>query len=135
VPRKKSPTLTEAELKLMEILWRRGESTVADVVAAIPKKEPLHYSTVLTTMRILEQKGFVEHRQEGRAFVYRPIVDRGEARRSAVQHLLSRFFDGSPEQLVLNVIDEERLDLAELERLRSVVEGDTEPPRKGGRRG
>jgi predicted transcriptional regulator len=131
VPRKKSPTLTEAELKLMEILWQRGEATVADVVKAIPKREALHYSTVLTTMRILEQKGYVAHRQEGRAFVYTPLVDRGAARRSAVKHLLRRFFDDSPELLVLNVIDEERLDLAEIERLRKVVDG----PRKGGRRG
>jgi predicted transcriptional regulator len=137
VPRKKSSTLTEAELRLMEILWAKGEATVADVVAAIPKREALHYSSVLTTMRILEQKGYVAHRQEGRAFVYRPLVDRREARRSAVRHLLSRFFDDSPELLVLNVIDEERIDLAELERLRAVVDGtsDTEPPSKrGGRR-
>jgi len=136
VPRKKSPTLTEAELRLMEILWARGEATVADAVAAIPKREALAYSTVLTTMRILEQKGYITHRQEGRAFVYRPVVDRGEARRSAVKHLLSRFFDNSPELLVLNVIDEERLDMAELERLRKLVDasGD-DAPKKGGRRG
>ena len=131
MPRKKSPTLTEAELRLMEILWAKGEATVADAVAAIPKREALAYSTVLTTMRILEQKGYVAHRQEGRAFVYRPVVDRGEARRSAVKHLLSRFFDNSPELLVLNVIDEERLDMAELERLRKLVDA----PKKGGRRG
>lgn len=136
MPRKKSPTLTEAELRLMEILWERGEATVADVVKAIPKREALAYSTVLTTMRILEQKGYVEHRQEGRAFVYRTVVDRTEARRSAVKHLLSRFFDDSPELLVLNVIEQERLDMAELERLRAIVEssGD-EPQKKGGRRG
>lgn len=135
MPRTKSPTLTEAELRLMEILWTRGESTVADVVAALPKRATLHYSSVLTTMRILEQKGYVAHRQEGRAFVYRPVVDRSEARRSAVKHLLSRFFDGSPELLVLNVIDEERIDLAELERLRSVVDAPAEAPKKGTRRG
>jgi BlaI family transcriptional regulator, penicillinase repressor len=131
VPRRKSPTLTEAELRLMEILWAKGEATVADAVAAIPKREALAYSTVLTTMRILEQKGYVAHRQEGRAFVYRPVVDRGEARRSAVKHLLSRFFDNSPELLVLNVIEQERLDMAELERLRKLVDA----PKKGGRRG
>ena len=131
MPRKKSATLTEAELRLMEILWARGEATVADAVAAIPKREALAYSSVLTTMRILEQKGYITHRQEGRAFVYRPVVDRKEARRSAVKHLLSRFFDDSPELLVLNVIDEERLDMAELERLRKLVDA----PKKGGRRG
>ncbi len=134
MPRKKSPTLTEAELRLMDILWDRGESTVADVVAAIPKRQALHYSTVLTTMRILEQKGYIAHRQEGRAFVYRPVVDRTDARRSAVKHLLSRFFDDSPELLVLNVIQEEHLDIAELERLRSLVEAPATPSRKRGSR-
>ena len=134
--RKKSPTLTEAELRLMEVVWERGEATVADVVAALEQREGLAYSTVLTTMRILEQKGYVTHRQEGRAFVYRPVVDRKEARRSAVKHLLSRFFDDSPELLVLNIIDEERIDMAELGRLRKLVDasGD-EAPKKGGRRG
>jgi predicted transcriptional regulator len=141
VPRKKSSTLTEAEHRLMDILWERGEATVADIVEAIPKAEPLAYSSVLTTMRILEQKGYVAHRQEGRAFVYRPVVDRGEARRSAVRHLVRRFFDDSPEKLVLNVIEHERLDLAEIERLRRLVdEGDAAPPppaarKKGGKRG
>ena len=132
--RKKSPTLTEAELRLMEVVWERGEATVADVVAAGAEREPLAYSTVLTTMRILEQKGYLAHRQEGRAFVYRPVVDRGQARRSAVRHLLSSFFDGSPEMLVLNVIDEERIDLAELERLRGLVDAGDPKPKKGGRK-
>lgn len=122
MPRKKSATLTEAELRLMEIIWKKGEATVADVVEAIPKREALAYSTVLTTMRILEQKGYLTHRQEGRAFVYTPVVDRGEARRTAVRHLVRRFFDGSPEQLVLNVMENEKLDIAEIERLRRLVD-------------
>jgi predicted transcriptional regulator len=133
VARKKSPTLTEAELRLMEVVWERGEATVADVVAALEQREGLAYSTVLTTMRILEQKGYLAHRQEGRAFVYRALVDRSQARRSAVRHLLASFFDGSPEQLVLNVIDEEKLDMAELERLSRIVDAGNRP--KGGRRG
>jgi predicted transcriptional regulator len=133
VARKKSPTLTEAELRLMDVVWERGEATVADVVEAVAGREPLAYSTVLTTLRILEQKGYLAHRQAGRAFVYRPVVDRGEARRSAVRHLLKSFFDGSPELLVLNVIDEERLDMGELERLRGIV--DAGDQQKGGGRG
>jgi predicted transcriptional regulator len=133
VARKKSPTLTEAELRLMEIVWEQGEATVASVVEAVSGSEPLAYSTVLTTMRILEQKGYLAHRQEGRAFVYKPVVGRGEARRSAVRHLLKSFFDGSPEMLVLNVIAEERLDMGELERLQSLVDKADEP--KGGSRG
>ena len=76
MPPRKSNTLTEAELRLMKILWRRGESAVTDLVAALPEGEPLAYNSVLTTIRILEQKGYVAHRQEGRAFVYRPALPR-----------------------------------------------------------
>src|SRR6202142_3644581 len=79
MPPKKSNTLTEAELRLMKILWRRGESAVNDLVAAMPQGEPLAYNSVLTTIRILEQKGYVEHRQEGRAFYYVPLVAEAEA--------------------------------------------------------
>ena len=99
MPPKKSNTLTEAELRLMKILWRRGESAVTDLVAAMPDGETLAYNSVLTTIRILEQKGYVEHRQEGRAFVYRPCVAEQEAGRSEVRHILSRFFGNSRERL------------------------------------
>lgn len=120
--RKKSPTLTEGELKLMNVLWMRGESTVGDVVAAFPKKTQPAYSTVLTVLRILEEKKFVSHRKEGRAFVYFPIVDRSKARHSALDYLVSRFFDNSPELLVLNILEREDINPAELQRLKKKVE-------------
>ena len=88
MPPKKSNTLTEAELRLMKILWRRGESAVTDLVADLPDGETLAYNSVLTTIRILEQKGYVEHRQEGRAFVYRPCVAEQEASRSEIRNVL-----------------------------------------------
>ena len=122
MPRKKSPTLTGAELRLMEVLWERGASTVGEVVKALPKARSLAYSSVLTTLRILEQKGYVRHKKRGRAFLYRPVVDRGAAQRRAVRHLVSRFFEGSPEMLVLNVLENEKLDSAELGRLRKMIE-------------
>ncbi len=122
MPRKSSPTLTEAELQLMEIIWDRGQGTVADVVAALPSNSQLAYSTVLTTLRILERKGYVSHVQEGRAFIYKPVVDQKQARQSALKFLLSRFFNNSPELLVLNVMEQEELDLTELERLKKLVE-------------
>ena len=78
--RPKSPTLTEAELRLMDVLWKKEAATVSDVVAALPGKEPLAYSTVLTTLRILERKGYLSHEKEGRAYVYQPVVGREEAR-------------------------------------------------------
>lgn len=121
MPPRKSNTLTEAELRLMKILWRRGESAVTDLVAAMPEGEPLAYNSVLTTIRILEQKGYVEHRQEGRAFVYRPCMAEQEASRSEVRHVLKRFFGGSREKLLLSVLGDEELTPAELERLKEAI--------------
>lgn len=119
--RKKSTTLTEAELRLMDVLWKGGALTVAGVVEGLEGEPSLAYSTVLTTLRILETKGFVRHTQEGRAFVYEPLVDRGAARRSAVSQLVSRFFDDSHELLVLNLLEDEKIGARELERLRELV--------------
>src|ERR1700722_3807419 len=106
MPPKKSNTLTEAELRLMKILWRRGESAVTDLVAAIPEGEGFAYNSVLTTIRILEQKGYVGHRQEGRSFIYWPVVAEHEAGRSEVKHVLSRFFGNSRERLLLRLLEE-----------------------------
>ena len=119
--RKKSSTLTDGELRLMDALWARGRATVAQVVDALPG-ERLAYNTVLTLMRILEQKGYVRHEKAGRAFTYIPVVDRARARRGAVQHLLRRFFDGSPELLMLNILEHDEVDPAELDRLIRSIE-------------
>ncbi len=121
MPPKKSITLTEAELRLMKILWRRGESAVTDLVAAMPEGETLAYNSVLTTIRILEQKGYVEHRQEGRAFIYRPCVAEDEASRSEVRHVLKRFFGDSRERLLLSLLADEEISAAELERLKEAI--------------
>ena len=121
MPPRKSNTLTEAELRLMKILWRRGESAVTDLVAALPEGEPLAYNSVLTTVRILEQKGYVEHRQEGRAFVYRPSVAEDEASRTEVHNVLGRFFGDSREQLVLSLLGDEEISAEELERLKDAI--------------
>jgi predicted transcriptional regulator len=121
MPPRKSNTLTEAELRLMKILWRRGESAVNDLVAAIPDGETLAYNSVLTTIRILEQKGYVEHRQEGRAFIYRPCVAEQDASRSEVRHVLSRFFGNSREQLLLSLLDDEGISADELRRLKEAI--------------
>jgi BlaI family transcriptional regulator, penicillinase repressor len=121
MPRKKSPTLTEAEYRLMQVLWARGESSVAEVVDTIGDP-PLAYNTVLTTLRILEQKGYVRHTASGRAFIYRAVVARDEAQRSVVNHVLARFFDGSPRELVLNLLESEAVDARELDRLRELID-------------
>jgi predicted transcriptional regulator len=124
--RRRSSTLTEAELRLMEVLWQRGESTVADVTAALPPP-PLAYNSVLTTMRILERKGYVAHVEAGRAYLYRPLVEREEAAGHAVGHLLSKFFDNSAGALALRLIEQERPSNAELLRLRALIAEYEEP--------
>ena len=121
MPPRKSNTLTEAELRLMKILWRRGESAVTELVADLPDGEALAYNSVLTTIRILEQKGYVEHRQEGRAFVYRPCVAENEASRSEVRHVLNRFFGNSRERLLLSLLGDEDLSAEELDRLKDAI--------------
>jgi predicted transcriptional regulator len=128
--KKPPPQLTEAELRLMRVLWQKGRATVAEVAAALPKNLDLAYNTVLTTMRILEAKGHIRHAKEkdGRAFVYLPVVGRPEATRSAVRQLLGRFFGNSPEELVLNLLEDETLGEAELEKIRKILND-----RKGGR--
>lgn len=108
----------------MDVLWDRGEATVADAVEGVKSHGELAYNTVLTTLRILEKKGYVTHRQEGRAYVYLPRVDRKQAQSRAIRHLVSRLFDGSPEMLVLNVVKEENISLAEIEQLRRSIDGD-----------
>lgn len=121
--RKKSVNLTDAELRLMEVIWQRGASTVADVADTLPQ---LAYSTVLTTLRILEEKGYLTHTKAGRAFVYAPVVDRAEASRSAVRHLLGRFFGNRPDLLVLNMIEDEAITQDELERLKQLIREEKE---------
>ena len=121
MPPKKSITLTEAELRLMKILWRRGESAVGDLVAAMPDGETLAYNSVLTTIRILEQKGYVTHRQEGRAFIYSPCVEEHEASRTEIRHIMQRFFGDSRERLLLSVLRDEEVTPEELERLKEAI--------------
>src|ERR1700761_5156271 len=121
MPPKKSNTLTEAELRLMRILWRRGESAVTDLVADLAGSEPLAYNSVLTTIRILEQKGYVTHRQEGRAFVYSPCVAEHEASRTEIRHIMQRFFEDSRERLLLSVLRDEEVTPEELDRLKEAI--------------
>ncbi|HUJ94958.1 MAG TPA: BlaI/MecI/CopY family transcriptional regulator [Terriglobales bacterium] len=121
MPPKKSPTLTEAELRLMDVLWQKGPATVQEILAALPQQKPLAYNSVLTIVRILERKGYVRHEKQGRAFVYSPVVERQEATRSEIRRLVQRFFQNSHELLVLNILEEESFDAGELKRLREML--------------
>jgi predicted transcriptional regulator len=121
MPPRKSNTLTEAELRLMKLLWQRGESAVSDLVAAIPTDDALAYNSVLTTLRILEQKGYVEHRQEGRAFLYTPTVAEREASQSEIRHVLGRFFGNSREQLLLSLLGDDEISPEEIQRMKDAI--------------
>lgn len=120
--RKKTPTLTEAELKLMDVIWRLGEATVNDVLEALPKEQTPAYNTVLTILRILEKKKYLRHIKQGRAHVYRAVVGRDEARRTALREVVSRFFDNSPELLMVNILNDESVSSAELKKLYSMID-------------
>lgn len=122
--RKRSRELTEAELRLMDVIWKRGPSTVAEVAEGLPGSLDLAYNTVLTTMRILEDKGYLRHTKPkgARAFVYHAVVDQKQASRTAVRNLLGRFFGDSPEELVLNLLEDERLSQRELARIRRMIQ-------------
>ncbi len=119
----------------MRILWERGESLVSDLVDAMPENTPLAYTSVLTTVRILEQKGYVVHRQEGRAFVYSPCVAEREASRSEVRHMLHRFFGNSRERLLLTLLGDEDVSPDELRRLKAAIaEAESAPQERRARR-
>jgi len=107
----------------MEILWRKGSASVAEVADALPRKLGLAYNTVLTTLRILEDKGYVAHTtpKDSRKFVYSPVVSREQASHSALRNLMSRFFGNSAEALVLNLLEDEKLSDAELQRIRNLL--------------
>ena len=119
--RRKSPTLTDAELPLMEVIWRKGSATAAEVLSELPDAE-LAYTTVLNTLRILETKGYMRHTKDGKAFVYHPLIDKDQASQSAIQYLISRFFSNSPGLLVSNLIRREQLSKKELSRLKKLIE-------------
>lgn len=119
--RKQSSTLTEVEQRLMEIVWDRKSATVSEVLAKLSQDRKVAFNTVQTMLRILERKGYLKHKVEGRAFRYYPIVDRGQASTSAVKQLLNRFFDGAPGKLAINILENERLSESDVARLRRLL--------------
>ena len=122
MPRTQSATLTEAELRIMQVLWDRKSASVQQVLEALPNKKPLAYNSVLTIIRILEKKGYVRHEKDGRAHIYLPLLNQKEATQTEIRHLLSRFFQDSRELLVLNILEDDGIDAEELERLRQMLD-------------
>lgn len=131
--RRRSPALTDAEHRIMHVLWDSPGSTVGDVVERIQGPSRPAYNSVLTILRILEKKGYVTHEKDGRAFVYSAVVDRQQARRGALTHLLSRFFNGSREELVMDLFGHEEVDADELEKIKALLDRQSTdgPVRKG----
>ncbi len=122
MPPRTSPTLTEAELRIMNVLWHKGSGTVQQILDHLPPRPSLAYNSVLTTVRILEKKGYVKHVKDGRAFIYLPLVGRKEATRFEIRHLVNRFFENSHELLVMNILEDSSIDEQELQRLRKMIE-------------
>lgn len=122
MPPRQSETLTQAELRIMDVLWLKGSGTVQSILDSLSQKPALAYNSVLTTVRVLERKGYIKHSKDGRAHMYKPKVARDEASRSEIRHLVGRFFKNSHEQLVLNILEERGMEAAQLDRLREMLE-------------
>lgn len=122
MPPRQSETLTAAELRIMNVLWLMGSGSVQTILDSLSEKPTLAYNSVLTTIRVLERKGYIGHSKDGRAHIYKPLVARQEASRSEISHLVGRFFKNSHEQLVLNILEERGIDAGELARLRAMLD-------------
>jgi BlaI family transcriptional regulator, penicillinase repressor len=125
--RKKSRGLTESEHRIMEVLWERGSATVAEVAEVLEGKSGSAYTTILTMMRILRAKGYLGCKKLGRAHIYTPKVNRDTAARKAVRQLLTKFFAGSPGELVLSFLRDEELSPEELDALKKKILESNEP--------
>lgn len=117
--------LTEAELELMQILWKRGEGSVADVLDAIRETPKPAYTTVSTLLRILEQKGVLKTRKEGRGHVYIPLLSREEYEAKAIRQVVNRVFEGTPVALVKQLLNTVDLAPGELDEIRALLDKDS----------
>lgn len=115
--------LTEVELELMTILWELGEGAVADVLARLSKGRELAYTSVSTVLRILEQKGVVTARKEGRGHVYVPAMRKDDYEARTVRHVVERVFNGTPVALVRQLLNSVEVDEAELAELKKLIAG------------
>jgi predicted transcriptional regulator len=126
MPKPRSDVLTEAEQRIMRVLWAKGEASVREVTDALEDSYPVAYNTVLTLLRILTDKDYVTPRQDGRAFIYRPLVSRSEARTRALKKLMGTFFEGSPTALAQHLLKTEEISPAELRKLKKEIDAGEE---------
>jgi predicted transcriptional regulator len=106
----------------MNVLWARGSGTVQQVLESITERPSLAYNSVLTTIRVLERKGYLEHLKDGRAHVYTPVIGQKEATKTEIRHLVNRFFKDSHELLLLNVLEDRGIEPEEISRLRQMLD-------------
>jgi predicted transcriptional regulator len=130
--RMSSASLTDREAEIMEQLWKLGTATSEEIQAQL--RDELHDSTIRTILRILEEKGFVSHRREGRSFVFQPLVPREKVQGKTLGHIIRRFFSGSPQDLVLRLLEDEQLSLADLEALLRQASANPSPLKPGRRK-
>ena len=121
MPRKPSPVPTDVELELLKLVWKLGEVTVRDILEALPPERNLAYTTVMSMMRILEDKGYLTHRARDRAYVYRAQVSEDEVARGMIRNLINKMFEGSPELLMVTLLETGNLTEEQLELLRRKV--------------
>jgi predicted transcriptional regulator len=119
---RRAPTLAAQELIIMKIVWRLGDVTVRDVYETVRRHRPIAYTTVMTTMTILEQKGFLKKTPEGRAFRYRAARAQGRVLGAMVREFVDRVFDGATRPLVAHLVSEGRLSKAERDELRRLID-------------
>ncbi len=113
--------LTETELELMNILWKRGEGSVANVIEGLSKGRDLAYTSVSTILRILEQKSIIKARKEGKGHIYVPLLRKEDYEKKAVKHVVDKIFEGLPSLLVKQLLDSNRLTADELKEIKSLL--------------
>lgn len=119
---------TDRELDIMAVLWKLGSATVTEVKREL--RDPFAYTTVLTVLRTLEEKGYVSHDEDGRAHRYKPLVDRHAAGKTALKRMLATVFGGSPEMLMTNLVQDQNLTPAQIRDLRQLLEAASKPKRR-----
>ena len=114
--------LTEAELELMLILWKLGEGSVRDVLAELSKRRQVAYTTASTILRIMEKKGYLSSRKQGRGHIYTPLMSKQEYESRTLGHVVGKLFDRSPSSLVARLLDDEKLSKEEVAEIRKLLD-------------
>lgn len=121
MPRPRQPGLTENELEVMRILWLQGPMKVSDILIALLRSPKPAYTSLLTLVQTMEKKGYIKHKNEGKAFIYLPVLQEKKFLFTEMKRVAKRLFGGSPGQLVLNLVENEHLSVAEIKALKKIL--------------